>query len=92
MSEKKRKSFMKNWAKARKMGKLRYILTQGIVWGLITYFLFNGLRIIFGSEYSTKDLWQDISGPAWWINLFVLILVGGPILRLDHLDNIREKF
>lgn len=79
MREKKQQAFLRNWKKTRKQGRTKYILIQAPLWALVTYILYNGLRLIFSRDYLPADFLLDVQTGAWWIKFLVLLIVFGPI-------------
>ncbi len=79
MSDTKKKAFVKNWSQTRKMGKTLYIIKNGLLWGIVTFLLFKGLKVIFSDEYALSNIYEEIQGVRWWVELSLLTLIGGPI-------------
>ena len=82
MSETKQRAFLRNWNKTRRKGRSAYILKNSILWGVVTYFLYNGLKIIFGSDYHPNDLAKEFFQFSWWLKFLLVILVGGPLYSI----------
>ena len=82
MGERKRQALVKNWVKTRKTGKRRYVVKQSILWGIVTYLLFNGIKLILSRDYPFSELLKDLVSLSWWINFLLLMIIGGPIYGL----------
>lgn len=61
------------------MGRTVYVIKNALLWGLVTFFLFKGLKLIFSDQYTLKQIFQEIQNIRWWMELLILILIGGPI-------------
>lgn len=87
------KNFIKKWSVIRKKGKLRYVLTRGLSYGIFLFFVWFVVTFV---SINTSEFEQAIYSHEFMLKksiaMFIVYLIAGIIFGMGSWKAKEEKF